>query len=912
MGKQEALTYSFNVGEKSTAGLARIDQEGLKLAAEIQENLLPRVVGAAQVRPGFEYLGTTASNNAAVFFRFVKAIDDTALIELTDGAMRVWVDDALVTQSAVTSTVTNGNFSSSTGWTLATTGGGTADINSTVANCLVLRADNRGSTATCVRSVTTSNAGDRHALLIDVTRGPVTFKCGSSSGTDDYISTTTLDTGIHSLAFTPSGTYYVYFEAQTDRYAIVNSITVQGAGTLNLPAPWVEAELSEIRYDQSGDILFLSHNNWQQHKIERRGTYSWSLVKYYANDGPFTTSRTANVRLKPGACYGNTTLTADKAFFKSTHVGALFRLTHVQVQKAIGLAGNQQFTDAIRVTGIGSDNDFSITISGTWVGTIRQQRGYTDRISGFINAPTTYVANGTSTVTPGADYDNVIHYYRFGFDDGDYTSGAAVVSIKYSGDAGSGICRVTAYNSSTSVDVEVIQPFKNTLYTDNWTEGEWSDKRGWPTAVMFFDGRLWWARDDKFWASLSDQYYSFTLDEDLNPDAAGDAGSIQKNIATGGSINATQWMLPLQRPIFGTTGAETDCRSDSLDGPLTPTKSSLKDVSTQGAASVSPIKVDGRGFYVQRSGERIYELSYGYENNGYSSRNMMRLNEDIGVGGITKLAVQRQPETYIWSVRADGEAPLLLYEPQEKIAGFVRIISDGANGEIEDIVSLPADTEDRIYICVKRFINGSVVRYLEKLALRNEAIGSSTYGNKMCDSFVYTEGAASTISCPHLANEDSLIACGYSGSTFVVIFGLSATGAGNVDLGQTLTKSCVGLRYSWRYKSAKLAYAAQGTPAMQPKRVGEIGLNLSNFSRAAINYGPEFSSTYGGTGTMYQMPTTEGGQVASTTAVTAVYDEQAFPFGGSTWNTDARVHLAGSAPYPATLLGMLMDIETNQ
>jgi len=911
MGKQEALTYSFNVGEKSTAGLARIDQEGLKLAAEVQENLLPRVVGAAQVRPGFEYLGTTASNKKAVFLRFVKSVDDTALIELTDGAMRVWVDDSLVTYGSVTSTVTNGDFSSSAGWTLTTTSGATADIDTTVAGCLVLRAGARGSSASCVRSVSTSSAGQRHALLIQVTSGPVTFKCGSTSGGDDYIPTTSLDTGLHSLAFTPSGTYYVYFEASTDRYAVVNSIAVQAAGTLVLPGPWAEAELPEIRYDQSGDILFLAHTNWQQRKIERRATDSWSLVKYYANDGPFTTSRTANVRLKPTLTFGNTTLTSDKPFFKTTHVGALFRLTHSQVNATFKLGADQQYTDAIRVSGIGTDNDFQMTTFGTWTGTVRQQRGYTDRKSGFVNTGTTYTVNAINAVSPGASYDNVIHYYRFGFDSGDLTSGVGEIRLVYSGDAGSGVCRVTAYNSSTSVDIEVLVPFKNEIYTEDWTEGEWSDKRGWPSAVMFFDGRLWWARDDKFWASLSDQYYSFTLDEGLNPDAAGDAGSIQKNIATGGSINTTQWMLPLQRPIFGTTGAETDCRSDSLDGPLTPTKSSLKDVSTQGAAAVSPIKIDGRGFYVQRSGERIYELSYGYESNGYTSRNMMRLNEDIGTGGLLRLAVQRQPETYIWTVRADGQIPLLIYEPNEKIAGFVRIISDGASGEIEDIVTLPDSTEDAVYICVKRTINGTTKRYLERMAKRRESQGSSTYGNKMADSFVYTAGAVSTVSAPHLASQTGLIACGFSGSTFVVLTDLSATGAGSVVLGQTLTKSCVGLPYKWRYKSAKLAYATQGTPAMQPKRVGEIGINLSNFSRAAINYGPEFSSDYGGTGIMFTMPSTEDGQVADTTLVNSIYDEQTFPF-GSSWGTDSRVCLAGSAPYPATLLGLLMDIETNQ
>jgi hypothetical protein len=470
---------------------------------------------------------------------------------------------------------------------------------------------------------------------------------------------------------------------------------------------------------------------------------------------------------------------------------------------------------------------------------------------------------------------------------------------------------VTAYNSPTSVDVEVLSPFKNVLFTDNWQEGGWSDNVGWPSAVAFFDGRLWWARDDKFWGSISDQYYSFTLDEDLNPDASGDAGSIQRNIATGGSINTVEWIMALQRPVFGTTGAETDARSNSLDGPLTPTACSLKDVSTQGSAPISPANIDGRGFFVQRSSSKVYELSFSYEDNGYSSTNLMRLNEDIGGGGIVGLDVQRQPETYLWMTRADGQAPLLLYDPKEKVAGFVRIISDGAAGEIEQVITLPGDIEDQVYLSVKRTINSSTVRYLEKLAMRSEAMGAST-GNKMADCHTFAAGPTTSVTASQLANQTGLIACGFSGSTFVVLDDLTANGSGVVSLGQSLTNVCVGLPYTWRYKSARLAFGTQGTPIGQPKIVKQIGLLLADFCPAAINYGDEFSSDFGGTGTMYSMPTVEDGQAVSSSAVQSIYDNQAFPFGTGNWNTDSRVCLAGSAPYPATLLGLVIDMQTNE
>lgn len=100
----------------------------------------------------------------------------------------------MITRPSVTSTVTNGDFSDATGWTLSTTGGAEANINSTAAGHLWLAASARGGSAYCERSVTTSSAGTEHALRIEVARGPVTFRCGSASGLDDYIEETVLDT----------------------------------------------------------------------------------------------------------------------------------------------------------------------------------------------------------------------------------------------------------------------------------------------------------------------------------------------------------------------------------------------------------------------------------------------------------------------------------------------------------------------------------------------------------------------------------------------------------------------------------------------------------------------------------------------------------------------------------------------
>ena len=57
---------------------------------------------------------------------------------------------------------------------------------------------------------------------------------------------------------------------------------------------------------------------------------------------------------------------------------------------------------------------------------------------------------------------------------------------------------------------EVLKHFGNSnVATTSWAEGAWSNYRGWPSAVAFYEGRLWWAGKDKIYASVSDAFSSF-------------------------------------------------------------------------------------------------------------------------------------------------------------------------------------------------------------------------------------------------------------------------------------------------------------------------------------------------------------------------------------------------------------------
>ena len=906
MGKVTTHIHHFTTGEFSVAGLARIDQEVARLAAETQENILPHAIGKGLCRPGTTYMATTPSSNQARLLPFVRAVDDTALLELSNLTLRVYVDDALITRPSVTSTVTNGDFSSATGWTLTSTSGANSSISGGV---LTMDADARGSSSFCERSVTTSSAGTEHALNIEVTRGPVRFRCGSSSGASDYIADTVLDTGSHSLAFTPAGTYHVRFTTREARDCIVDSIQVASAGVMTLSAPWVTAELRGIRFDQSADILYLANKNWQQRKVERRGVRSWSVVKYYSDDGPFRNAPARDIKLTATATAGNTTLTADQAVFTSSMVGSLVRLYNDSLDASFTLAGQNTFTDVFVVRGIlqvggnAQERSYTTVVSGTWSGTLKNKRSLSGEDGNFADYPrvngsptVAITTNGTYVNTGEVESNNLTAYHRIGFVDGDYTSGSATVNISYPGFSGYGVARITAFSSSTSVSVEILENFNSSLGTRSWEIGSWSDLYGWPSGVVLFDGRLWWGGSDDFWGSASDNFVSY---DDLEE---GDSATIARKVATGGSVSQVNWFLPLQRLIIGTTGAEVSARSSNFDEPLTPTNVTIKDASTMGSRSVSPVKLDSRGIFVHRSGISVHALLYSFEANDYITQDLTALNEDICGTGVVELATQRQPESYVWGVREDGQAICLIYDWNQKVQGWVRMVTDG---EIESVCTLPDDDEDSVYFAIKRSINGGTVRYIEKLAMHTEASGGAIH--KMADCGVFAAGPVSSVTAAHLANETGLVGWGTLVSTGVhmPILAKSADGSGVIALGASYTNVFMGLPFTCKYKSSRLAYAAAaGTALLQRKRVPQLGLLMADTHRDAVSFGPSFDD-------LVQMDMNFEGLDQPANTVYDVYDAPTFAFPG-VWETDARICLQVSAPYPATFLGIVVGVETNE
>ena len=924
--------FAFNRGVVSRLALARYDVKRMAMSAAQQTNWLPRVMGSMSIRTGLGYIGDTLGDGFSKFLPFIKQTTDIALCEFTStGVMQVWVNDQVVSLPPVGTTVANVNVDIS-GWTNHDEAGGASSFAGGL-----YQVSNGFAFAIVDQTVTVAPAdqGKEHGIFIVVAQGPVQCRIGTNTSDDSYIRETLLDAGDHWLSFTPTGNFNIRLMNLQQYNTLVSNVVIR-SGPVQVRTNYTQSDLANVRWDQSADVIYLACTGKKQQKIERRTPHSWSCVEYFCPDGPFRVENITPTTIAASATTGNVVLTASRSIFYAPgsvgftpngHLGSLWQIVSQGQNVSLVVTGENQWTPAVKVTGTDAARDFALAVTNSdgnltkW--TLQFSVGvpgvWQDATSVGVIYPTSprtlytttafeqRTANWPEGAVPGAflndQFNNSVIYYRVGVKTGDFLGTSVNVSINYAGGEITGTVRITAVNSPVSANGKVLQVLGNTTAVSTWSEGEWSDVRGWPTSVNLYEGRLWWAGKNGIWGSVSDGYQSF------DPTIIGDSGPINRTIGSG-PVDIINFMIPLMRLITGAQGSEWSIRTDALDGVLTPTNFNIKNISGLGSAAVPGIKIDQNGLYVGRTGFRAYQLAFDFKFYDYSSTDITVLCPDVLKPGVVRIAVQRMPETRVHFVLSNGTAVIQVQSAAEEVSAFIPITT---NGIIEDVVVLPAisgNEDDQVYYVVNRTINGATKRYLEKFAQQSQCLGNLPLC-LVADSYIaQTFGSPQTVITGLSTLEGQNVVVWADGfdvgtaiSNGVRTLTYTVTG-GQITLAVAATNVVVGLPYTAIFLSTKLgaATAQIQSPLNRKKKIQQIGLVMADVYKQAIQYGTDVNN-------LYDMSEIERGTIVSD-GVAAAYDEPLFNFGG-TYTTDARVCLVAQAPRPATVMAIAIDLVQN-
>ena len=104
---------------------------------------------------------------------------------------------------------------------------------------------------------------------------------------------------------------------------------------MEIPTPYQEEDLAELRFTQSADVLYIFHPDYPTRKLSRTGHTEWTLSTVTWIDGPYLDVNITATTLTPSATTGSVTITASAATginndtgFQSTDVGRLIRLSN--------------------------------------------------------------------------------------------------------------------------------------------------------------------------------------------------------------------------------------------------------------------------------------------------------------------------------------------------------------------------------------------------------------------------------------------------------------------------------------------------------------------------------------------------------------------------------------------------------
>jgi len=288
-----------------------------------------------------------------------------------------------------------------------------------------------------------------------------------------------------------------------------------------------------------------------------------------------------------------------------------------------------------------------------------------------------------------------------------------------------GWVRITAWTSTTVVTVDVGSTLTNVNPKTFFRMGVWSGTTGYPAVVTFHEDRLFFAGNTNFPqrmdGSVTSEYSNFAPSETSGTVLATSACSFTFNA---NDVNVVRWLISDEKGMLvGTAGGEWLVRPSSSGEALTPSNITAKRSTKYGSANVQAVQFGKSVLFLQSSGLKVRELNYFFDADGFRATDLTLLAEHITAGGISEMAVQSEPQPILWTVRADGYAAALTYERDVdsfKVGWHKHLVggvSDAAGtiAKIESVATIPSTTgvRNELWMVVKRYINGAVVRHVE-------------------------------------------------------------------------------------------------------------------------------------------------------------------------------------------------------
>lgn len=662
-------------------------------------------------------------------------------------------------------------------------------------------------------------------------------------------------------------------------------------------SPYAEADLAELSWIQSADVVWLFHPDYAPRTLTRKDHNDWILALFQTTGGPFQDENETDVTITPTKVGTTVTLTASADTFVASHIGNEFRLrqriSEIEKKATINSGATETVAslDPVQVWGEWEvvTTGQGPTVSQWWEGEIIISRKYGSGVDQVLRRFT--VQRDRDLAISGVETEDFATYtisYKVKTNPGDPSGSPAIpvsaMTVQFHSKSATKLSsvRITAVTSAkiaTGTETSMIGELA--LATPLWSAPAWDATNGYPRCGAFYQDRLFMAgsvlQPQTIWGSKTASYADFGISNPIVDD-----DGITRTL-TSRKVSRIMSMVPLSELIVLTSGTEFRI-SSSDNGVITPLNFNARAQSYDGSAPVTPEVLANRVFFVQQSNKEIRDFAYSWESDSYSSSALSLMSRHFFENNsVVDLGWQRFPDSILWCIGEDGTMTGCSYLKEQEVVGWHKHTTQG---KFESLACIAGQQQTDVYFTVLR----NEQRMIEIFSPKMEGDAEDSF---YLDSGLSYDGAPVTAltGLNHLEGMTVGILADGNVEPDQVVSG------GSITLQHASSNVHVGLRYSSEMQTLNLEYLDSGGKLQgKQKKISEMKVRLFN-SRGG-EYGTNFTS-------MIKMKEHSGSQSGSCLPLKSGIFDIVIP---ANWEYQGRVCVRQTDPLPMNILAVIPEV----
>ena len=143
------------------------------------------------------------------------------------------------------------------------------------------------------------------------------------------VKTSAAKTRLIPFEFSTTQTYVLEFGNTYIRFFKDKGQILNNGSPYEISSPYLTAELFEIKFAQSADVMYITHPNHEVMKLSRTGHTSWTLAQVDFTDGPYLAQNSTTTTLQPASASVATGVNITASAITGINGGTGFQTTDV-------------------------------------------------------------------------------------------------------------------------------------------------------------------------------------------------------------------------------------------------------------------------------------------------------------------------------------------------------------------------------------------------------------------------------------------------------------------------------------------------------------------------------------------------------------------------------------------------------